>query len=264
FNGASCSNGANGTLVYIERDPTGDIEALAVEDGVFVARDNTVSTHLDINTAPAGTGTLAGTVTFPPGVDEVEVAPVMKIGDAYAIMDGRTVAAVAPNFTLKVPVFAGVEYRVLVTKNLVGSSYRWAWSEVVTAPASGITVALGDVAKLLSPSGPLTDTSPTFTYSEAASTNLYSVLVVQDGALSHIAMSDETTVTVPALPAPNQLTGDYLWAAIGITARDADSIDDLLDGRMIVGLHHLNYPLNEPDRVRSGFVNSNFLEFSLP
>ena len=127
-----------------------------------------------------------------------------------------------------------------------------------------MTLALSEISALTSPSGPTADSSPTFTYSEASSTNLYSVLVIDGNTFAHLAMSDQTTVTIPPLPGPAQLSGDLAWALTGISARDADSIDDLLDGRMIEGLYLSTYAMNEPDRVRSGFVNANFLNFSVP
>ena len=264
FDGTNCPTGALGTLVFVERDGAGDIAAVAVVDGVFVDNDDTVSTALNISPAPAQTATLSGTVTFPPGVDEADIAAVMKLDDAYAVMEGTTVSSSAPDFNLKVPLIAGVQYRVLVSKIQLGSNLRWAWSDVVAAPAADMTLALSEISALTSPSGPTADSSPTFMYSEASSTNLYSVLVIDGNTFAHLAMSDQTTVTIPPLPGPAQLSGDLAWALAGISARDADSIDDLLDGRMIEGLYLSTYAMNEPDRVRSGFVNVNFLNFSVP
>jgi len=71
-------------------------------------------------------------------------------------------------------------------------------------------------------------------------------------------------VGVPELPSPAQLSGDLSWVIVGITAHDTDSAEDLLDGRMATGLYQSSYPSDDPDRVRSGFVNVNFTNFSLP
>src|SRR5690606_3990890 len=103
--------------------------------------------------APAQTATLSGTVTFPPGVDEADIAAVIRLDDAYAVMEGTTVSSSAPDFNLKVPLIAGVQYRVLVSKTQFGSNLRWAWSDVVAAPAAGMALALGDLGAMTSPSG---------------------------------------------------------------------------------------------------------------
>lgn len=264
FDGTTCQAGALGTILFVERNASGDIAAMAVVDGVFVANDDTVTTSLDLSPGAAQMAILSGTVELPPGVDEAEVAPAIRIDDAYAVMEGTVVSSASPDFALKVPLVAGAQYRVNATKSTLGSNLRWAWSGLVTAPATGISLSLPAISDLHSPSGPVADPSPTFTYSEVDSMDLYGVLVIDGVAFAHLAMGDGTEVTIPQLGAPAQLSGDLTWGLAGIDTRDADSADDLLDGRMIDGVYQSSFPQWEPDFVRGGFVNADLLSFSLP
>ena len=264
FNGIECPAGAIGKLVYVERDAVGDIAGVAVVDGVFVANDDTVSTAENLSPGPFVAGVISGTISFPAGVDEAEVQPVMRFGDAYALMEGTTVSAAAPDFSLQVPVVAGIQFRVLASRLAAPANLRWSWSDVVSAPANDIVIDLGDLSEMTSPSGATTDPSPSFDYTAVAGINLYSVMIIDGNAFAHMAMSDQEQLSIPQLPPAAQLSGDLAWAVVGITARDADSVDDLLDGRLVEGLYLSTDAMDEPDKVRSGFANADFMNFSLP
>jgi len=186
-----------GTVLYVERNVAGNIARMAVVNDLLVANDETVSTRLDLDTGPAQMAVLSGVVELPPGVDEVEVASVIEVGDAYVVMDETTVWTASPEFALSVPLVVGAQYRIRASKTSLGTSLSWAWSNLITAPASDIALALPAIGDMVSPSGPIGDTSPTFTYTEVESTNHYSALVIKGSVFAHIAMGDKPMVSIP-------------------------------------------------------------------
>lgn len=265
FDTVACFNSASGKLVYVESDAAGNVVRTAVADNVFVQRDNNVSTTRNLLTSVAQTATLSGTVVLPPGVGDAIIAPVMSFNGALALLETIVVSAAAPDFSVEVPVIAGVQYRMVALKD-GGTSSRWHWSDVVSAGQSGITLELDAISEQQSPSGSTTDATPTFTFDAVEGSNLYTAYLTDGTDVIWLGMSNEPAVSLPQLAPPAQLLSgeSYQWATITLEVQDAVSVDDILDGRMVNKAFLGAFGINLPSEIRSGTVNSNFANFSIP
>jgi len=100
----------------VERVGAGEVVRTASAKSVFVQNDNNVSTTVNLVTGLAQTATLSGTVVLPPGLGDAAIIPVMSLDGALAPLDAVIVSAAAPDFTVEVPVIAGVQYRLVALK----------------------------------------------------------------------------------------------------------------------------------------------------
>jgi hypothetical protein len=194
------------------------------------------------------------------------VAAVLKVGDAYATLPELTISAGSPSFSLEVPVLAGAQYRVVALKQIATSSAQWVWSDVVSPGQAGISLALSGISDQQEPSGATDDTTPTFRYTPVEGTTVYTVVLLSGTDYIWLGTSDETSLTLPTLPPPAQLLGgsSYQWAITGMTVRNADSVDDLLDGRLAGRSYTAGLGISLPDEVRSGHINASFANFNIP
>ena len=266
FDTVACFNTASGKLVYVESDGAGNVVRTASVDNVFVQRNNNVSTTVNLVTGPAQTATLSGSVALPPGLGDATIMPAMSFNGALALLDPVVVSAAAPDFSVDVPVIAGIQYRVVALKDGGGTNTRWYWSDVVSAGQSGISLELDTLSEQLSPSGSTPDATPTFTFEPVEGSNLYTAYLTDGTDVMWIGMSNEPSITLPQLSPPAQLVGggSYQWATITLEVHDAAGVDDLLDGRMVDKALLGAFGINLPSEVRSGTVNANFANFSIP
>lgn len=266
FDTVACRTSASGKLIYLERDGAGRYVRSATADSVYVVKDNTVTTTQNLTPGPVTTDTLSGSVAFPPGLSDATVAAVLKVGDAYATLPEVTVSAGSPGFSLEVPVLAGAQYRVVALKQIATSSAQWVWSDVVSPGQAGISLALSGISDQQGPSGATDDATPTFRYTPVEGTTVYTVVLLSGTDYIWLGTSGETSLALPTLPPPAQLLGgsSYQWAITGMTVRNADSVDDLLDGRLAGRSYTAGLGISLPDEIRSGHINASFANFNIP
>ena len=264
FDTIGCSSNATGRLIYIETDAAGHVVRTASVDNVFVQKDGAAAV-VNLATSPAQSATLSGTVHFPPGLADALVGAGISTSGRVSLLQTFPVSAGSPDFSIEVPLLAGVQYRIVAIKE-TSRAVRWTWSESVAAGQSDIVLELGALSQQVSPSGTTADGTPTFTFSEVEGVTLYTVYLTDGADVIWLGMSSEPTVTMPELPSPAKLVsgGSYQWATLTMDARNAASIDDLLDGRMVKKMYLGPTNVALPSEVRSGSMNANFVNFSIP
>lgn len=237
-----CPDALRGRLIFIETDPSGHPIRSASHAVTLDGTQNPVVQ--DVSPMPAAPVAISGRVDFQPTSSQAFVSLYFKVGNAYALYSAIEVRADSPEFTFSVP----SEFEAFVTAR-IGTYFALA----PAIPGTSVTLRLPEPTGHLSPSGPTDSATPTFMIRSDPEANLH-VTLVKDGAANRwIGVSASRSIGLPALPPPAALErADSLdWRTFAFTAAPGVTVDALLDGRLIEGLHYLDWAL-APEFVSAG------------
>jgi hypothetical protein len=274
FDASLCQTVISGKLVYLERNVSGAIVNTGTAD-VTVPTGNVVASQITVLTGT--TRSVSGNVNFPVGTTTGTVFLVLKVDGASLDIEAQDVSIADPDYDIAAPELPGVQYRVLaLAGSFVGSQIQWTYSDVLTLPAFGVNLQLPSLGETISPAGSIgLDTTPEFRYVQITGTNL-NYAYVQDnpytGTVEWIGATQETSITLPVLPAPARLTAGtaaapnyYTWAPLNsIHVRDGGDADTMLDGRQVKKLYFGLFAVFNPDVIASGSFNLNGTVFNIP
>jgi hypothetical protein len=263
-----CQSQLSGKLVYLERDAAGTIVKKGSKDVSVLPGNPLGAPATAISTGTAAGGSLKGSVQLPQGLATATVSVYMKIGtgpdSVYAQLgDPSSITGAKPNFDLTIPDLSadGVSFRVLAASENA-NVLQWAWSDVQTGPATGITIALPGNSATLTPNGdtPGGNVTPTFSYNPVSGVNFYYTYMAGPADF-WTGGTPQTSIKLPVLSAPARIAINtaYTWYSLtAINLRDASATngsDKLLDGRAIK--HNYTYldAFQEPDVIASGVTN---------
>jgi hypothetical protein len=264
FDYAACRPSAVGKILYFEESAT-DVLAYALADVTVTAGQDVA---VALTPAPVAAGTMTGTITFDrrPANGVVSLAVFAGTGRAAfpLAVDAVSVDALATSvsYTLPFPQASGLDYRVLASAEIMDAS-SWAWSDVRGA---GGTVDLGlpPSAGGVSPRGPASSATPTFTSTPVAGATLYVTSVRDNTGLVWLGYSTSSSIALPSLPAPAALmTGNAVWESQAMRLAGGASVDQLLDGRLVRLWNGLGV-ITHPDVAISGSHQITPTAFTLP
>jgi hypothetical protein len=270
FSNAPCKTQVTGSLVYLERGPSGYVSAGKLDGVEAITGTATPSTANPYSVGVAGSGSAAvsGQVTMPVGYDQGIVFPVLKVGKASVIVsDPRDIGSVnkaspsgtAYSFNLP-PAIAGVTYRVgtFVTG---GFHIGWFYSDPLATPlpTGGATqaVTIPNTFQGQEPSGNILDNvTPKLAWTPTSPANLYYSYLVNTNCSEIIwtgVSVGSTDFTLPRLPQPARLDigtsavpCQYNWSpSNAVAVRDAPlTSDKLLDGRLVLKRYYSQTSFN--------------------
>jgi hypothetical protein len=258
-----CKSPVTGSLVYLERGPSGYVttgKLDGVEASTGTALPSTPEPYV-VNVNGSSSVAVSGQVSLPGGFEQGFVVPVLKVGKASVILsdprdrdavDKLSVAGSTYGLNLP-PAINGVGYRVGAFAG--GANHLgWAFSDLLATPlaAGGVTqaISIANTFQGQEPSGNIFDTViPKLVWTPSSSANLYFSRVLNTGASTCGEMSwsgvalGSTNFTMPRLPPPARLDVgtsaapcQYVWTpSNAITVRDEPlTSDKLLDGRLVL------------------------------
>jgi hypothetical protein len=262
-----CKSQVTGSLVYLERGPSGYVSTGkldGVEAFTGTASPSTPEPYV-VNVSSSISVAISGQVSIPGGYTQGIVFPVLKVGKVSVIVsdprdldpvDNLSVAGSTYGLNLP-PAINGVSYRVGAFAQ--GANQQgWSFSDVLATPlaAGGVTqaISIANTFQGQEPSGNIFDNvTPKLVWTPSSSANLYFSQVLNKApstcgeiTWTGVALSS-TNFTMPRLPPPARLDVgtsaapcQYLWTPFNaITVRDEPLVaDKLLDGRLVLKRHY--------------------------
>jgi len=264
-----CQDAYTGFLIYQERDSKGAVVRTAILSNISTSAGSTKTQ--DIAAAPAQFTTLSGRVSLPSdfgGLNDIaQVKAILKLGSvSYPLAVSSAVMPGSPDYSLSVPIFDGAQYRVKVDYTNGMPIGSFVYSDVL-GPGGTANLTLPNLGKGLEPNNTASSPFPTFRQTPATGSNLYQVFMASaplQGThdTEWNGYSSGPSIKLPDLPTPARLVSGkrYQWVVASFQLRGF-GIDDLLDGRLVLG----DFGENNPDAVVSGSFNyKTFLSFVVP